>query len=418
MIVPSIDIMGGRAVQLRRGREFVLDGGDPLQRLEQFAIAGEVAIVDLDAALGRGDNRAIIRTMVRRARCRVGGGIRTLDAAREWLDAGASKVVVGTAATPEFCGSLPRDRVVAAVDAEHGTVVVDGWRQVTGTSALAAIGALAPVVGGLLLTQVEHEGGMLGFDLELVRQAVAAAGAARVTAAGGITSAAEVRALDELGADAQAGMALYTGRLDLGDAVAAPLAERPGGLWPTIACDEAGRVLGLAWSNAESLRQAVAERRGIYWSRSRNALWRKGESSGNLQHLLAVDLDCDRDALRFTVRQEGTGFCHRGTRSCFSDRFDLGELERVISARRGAVTGESGTGRLFSQRGLLASKLVEEAGELARAADREDVVREAADLTYFMLAALARAGATMAEVEAELGYRRLRITRRPMEVKP
>lgn len=83
MIVPSIDIMGGRAVQLRQGREFVLDGGDPLERLEEFAVVGEVAVVDLDAALGRGENGALIRAMVRRARCRVGGGIRTLDAARE-----------------------------------------------------------------------------------------------------------------------------------------------------------------------------------------------------------------------------------------------------------------------------------------------------------------------------------------------
>lgn len=418
MIVPSIDIMGGRAVQLRQGREFVLDGGDPLERLEEFAVVGEVAVVDLDAALGRGENGALIRAMVRRARCRVGGGIRTLDAAREWLDAGAAKVVIGTAATPEFCGALPRERVVAAVDAERGQVVVDGWRRASGTPVLAAVASLAPVVGGFLLTQVEHEGGMSGFDLDLVQRVVAAARDARVTAAGGITSPADIRALDALGADAQVGMALYTGRLGLGDAVAAALAETPGGLWPTIACDESGRVLGLAWSNAESLRRAVAERRGIYWSRSRNALWIKGESSGNVQRLIAVDPDCDRDALRFTVRQEGTGFCHRGTRSCFGDRFDLGALERVIAARQAAAAGESGTARLFRQGGLLESKLVEEAGELARAADRDDVVREAADLTYFMLAALARAGATLADVEAELGLRRLRVTRRPMEAKP
>ena len=113
MIVPSIDLMNGRAVQLRHGREFVLDGGEPLARLDEFAVAGEVAVVDLDAALGQGSNAPLMRAMVRRAPCRVGGGIRSLDAARAWLDAGARKVVLGTAATPELCGQLPRDRVIA-----------------------------------------------------------------------------------------------------------------------------------------------------------------------------------------------------------------------------------------------------------------------------------------------------------------
>src|SRR5438105_10097284 len=102
MIVPSIDIMGGRAVQLRRGKEFVMDGGDPVERLEEFSVAGEVAVVDLDAALGRGSNAVLIRELVRRAPCRVGGGIPDLDTARPWLDAGALQIVIGTAASPEF----------------------------------------------------------------------------------------------------------------------------------------------------------------------------------------------------------------------------------------------------------------------------------------------------------------------------
>src|SRR5712691_9196314 len=114
-----------------RGRDLVLDGGDPLARLEEFAVAGEVAVVDLDAALGKGSNAALIREMVRRAPCRVGGGIRDLDTARAWLDAGAKKIVLGTAASPDFCGALPRERVIAAVDAERGQVVVEGWRTAT-----------------------------------------------------------------------------------------------------------------------------------------------------------------------------------------------------------------------------------------------------------------------------------------------
>lgn len=417
MIVPSIDIMDGRAVQLRRGREFVLDGGDPLDRLEQFAVLGEVAVVDLDAALGRGSNADLIRTMVRRASCRVGGGIRDLDSARAWLDAGAARIVVGTAATPELCGALPRERVIAAVDSVRGEVVVDGWRTATGRPVLDTIHRLAPVAGGFLFTQVEHEGEMQGFDLELVRAAVEAAGTARVTAAGGITTPDEIAALDRIGADAQVGMALYTDRLHPADAFAAPLTGGPDTLWPTLVCDESGRALGLAWSSRPSLRLAVAERRGIYWSRSRNAIWIKGKTSGNVQQLLAVDADCDRDALRFIVRQQGPGFCHRGTRSCFRDRFDLGSLERVIASRRAGSDPASRTQRLLSEPDLLEAKLAEEATELAHAESRDDVVHEAADLVYLVIAALARSGASVADVEAELARRHLAVSRRPMEAK-
>src|SRR5438876_9562113 len=213
MIVPSIDIMAGRAVQLRRGKEFALDGGDPIARLEEFSVAGQVAIVDLDAALGQGSNAELIRDLVRRAPCRVGGGIRDLDTARRWLDAGATQLMIGTAATPEFCAALPRERVMGAVDAEHGEVVVDGWRTKTGIPVLERVRALAPVVGGFLFTQVEKEGEMRGFDSAAVAAIVRASEGARVTAAGGITTPKEIAELDRVGADAQVGMALYTGTL-------------------------------------------------------------------------------------------------------------------------------------------------------------------------------------------------------------
>jgi phosphoribosyl-AMP cyclohydrolase / phosphoribosyl-ATP pyrophosphohydrolase len=417
MIVPSIDIMKGRAVQLRHGREFVLDGGDPIERLEEFSIAGAVAVVDLDAALGRGSNAALIRRLVRRARCRVGGGIRDLDSARRWLDAGATHVMIGTAATPEFCGALPRERVIAAVDAQRGEVVVDGWRAKTGANVVDRVRELAPLVAGFLFTQVEKEGAMGGFDFAAVEKVVDAAAfdGARVTAAGGITRASDIATLDRIGADAQVGMALYTGTLSLGHAIAAPLARPlPGDLWPTVVCDEAGRTLGLVWSTRESLARAVAERRGIYWSRSRQSLWEKGATSGNTQELLRVDLDCDRDALRFTVRQHGAGFCHLDRTSCWPTRFDLEDLERTLTDRVEHPVPESGTSRLIADASLLAAKLAEEADELARAATPEDVVHETADLLYMACVALARGGGTLADVRAELARRYGSVTRRPM----
>jgi phosphoribosyl-ATP pyrophosphohydrolase len=422
MIVPSIDLMNGRAVQLRRGKEFVLDGGDPLARLDEFAVAGEVAVVDLDAAMGRGSNARVIRQMARRAPCRVGGGIRDVGTARAWLDAGATKVMIGTALSPEFCAALPRDRVVAAVDADRGEVVVDGWRRRTGATVLERIRELRPVVGGFLVTQVEREGEMAGCDLAAVSAAVAAAGDARVTAAGGITTPDDVAEIDKIGADAQVGMALYTGRLSLGDAVAAPLA-RPleGDVWPTVVCDPAGRALGLVWSTRQSLARAVNERRGVYWSRSRRALWVKGETSGNTQQLLRVELDCDRDALRFTVRQQGAGFCHLERPSCWGvggGRFGLDELERVIAQRAARPESGSGTAKLLADPSLLGAKLREEAGELADAVTPEHVVEEAADLLYMTLVALTRGGGSLVDVNDTLARRHGAVTRRPMTAKP
>src|SRR5437773_2412244 len=363
MIVPSIDLMQGRAVQLRGGRDFVLDGGDPLARLEEFAVAGEVAVVDLDAALGKGggSNAALIREMVRRAPCRVGGGIRDLDTARAWLDAGAAKIMIGTAASPDFCAALPRERVIAAVDAERGQVVVEGWRTATGTPVLERIRERAPVVGGFRFTQVEKEGAMSGFDFQAVAAAVRASEEVRLTAAGGITTATEIAELDRIGADAQVGMALYTGRLALGEAVAAPLVNPVGDVWPTVVCDEWGHALGLVWSTRESLARAIAERKGIYWSRSRQALWEKGATSGKTQELVRVDLDCDRDALRFTVRQRGAGFCHLERRSCWPSGFDLDDLARTITERATRPEPGSGTAKLLADSALLAAKLQEAA---------------------------------------------------------
>ncbi len=418
MIVPSIDIQNGRAVQLRRGREFVLDGGDPLDRLAEFSVVGEVAVVDLDAAMGVGSNADLIREMVRRAPCRIGGGIRSIEAAREWLDNGAARLVIGTAATPEFCAALPRERIIAAVDADQGTVVVEGWRTKTGDHVLQRIESLAPHVGGFLLTQVEHEGALAGFDRSLVEQARSMAQGVRVTAAGGITTTDHIAALERLDVDAQVGMALYIGRFTLGDALAASL-DKPidGRLWPTVVCDELGQTLGLVWSSRESLVAAVNERRGIYWSRSRDELWIKGATSGATQGLLRVELDCDRDALRFTVRQAGSGFCHTGSRSCWPDRFDLSVLERVVSDRRQSPSPGSGTTRLLDDAQLLAAKLREEAGELADAADAAEAAHEAADLIYFLMVALARRGATLHDVQEELARRNLRVHRRPMIAK-
>jgi phosphoribosyl-ATP pyrophosphohydrolase len=418
VIIPSIDLMGGQTVQLIGGREHALDAGDPRPIARRFGIAGEIAVVDLDAALGRGSNAPLVRDLLRRASCRVAGGIRDERAALEWLDAGAAKIVLGTAASPDLLGRLPRERIIAALDSRDGEVVVEGWRRSTGETVLERMSRLEGLVGGFLVTFVEREGRLGGTCLEQVPAIVAAAGDARVTIAGGITTASDVAALDAMGADAQVGMALYTERLDLGEAIAAPLrSDRPDGLWPTVVVDEFGRALGLAYSDLPSVCEAVRTGTGVYHSRARGR-WVKGASSGNGQELLRVDLDCDRDTLRFVVRQSGSGFCHRGMRSCWGGDHGLPALASRIERALSSGTSASYTRRLIADAPLLESKLLEEAAELASARTVPEAVHEASDLFYFAMVALQRAGATLEDVESELDRRVLRITRRVGDAKP
>lgn len=422
MLIPSIDIMGGRAVQLVGGAGAPLDCGDPLEIAERFSRVGPLAVVDLDAALGRGSNRPLVLELARRHDCAVGGGIRSLEDAVALLDSGALRVVIGTAAGEGFLARLPRERVVVALDARDGEVLDSGWTRGTGETVEERLRRLAPYSGGFLLTMVEREGRMGGIDLGRCGTLVAAARDAgfegRLVFAGGVATGAEIAALDRLGADAQVGMALYTGKLGLAEAFAAPLvSDRPDGLWPTVVRDERGLSLGLAWSDAESLREALETGAGVYRSR-RRGLWRKGESSGDRQVLVCVEADCDRDALAFTVRQEGTGFCHLGTRSCFGGDGGLSLLERTILGRIPAAPAGSYTRRLIEEEGLLAAKLAEEAAELAEAEGAERAAEEAADLFYFALVALAAAGARLSDVERVLDRRARKLTRRPGDAKP
>ena len=412
MIVPSIDLMDGQAVQLVQGRRKVLEAGDPRPLAERFGRVGEVAVVDLDAALGRGSNTAVIEELCAMVPCRVGGGIRDRDGALSWLDRGAAKVVLGTAAVPEVLEGLPSDRVVAALDAWEGEVVVKGWTERTGRTVYDGMRELRGLAGGFLVTFVEGEGKEGGFPRDQIAPLVEAAGTSRLTVAGGITTAEEIAWLDRAGADAQVGMALYRGNLGLAEAFTAPLrCERPDGLWPTIVTDDRGGALGLVWSSLESVRAAVDEGRGVYLSRSRG-LWRKGATSGAAQALVRIEPDCDRDALRFTVAQAGGGFCHRGEWTCFGPADGLRKLERTVGSRRAESVPGSLTSRLLEDAAFLRGKLVEEAGELGEAVGADRVVEEAADVMYFLTVALERAGVSLADVERELDRRSLKVRRR------
>ncbi len=416
MIIPSIDISGGRTVQLIGGEDLAIEAGDPRPLLERFGVVGEVAVIDIDAARGEGDNRELIAELCRLGRIRVGGGIRDVETALGWLDLGAEKVIIGTAASPELLERLPSERVIVALDSRDDVVLSHGWRESTGRDLMSRVDELRALCGGFLVTFVEREGLLQGTDLDRAGRVIAAAAPARVVIAGGIESPEEVAVLDRLGADAQVGMALYTGELTLGAALSAMLtSDRPDGLWPTVVVDEHGVALGLVYSSSQSLVAAIEQGRGIYHSRSRG-VWIKGETSGATQELLAVDLDCDRDTLRFTVRQHGPGFCHTGDRTCWGEDHGLGRLQRRLTRIGEAGDPSSNTRRLLGDPDLLASKLLEEASELADATP-DQVTHEAADLLYFLLVRATADGARLEDLERELDLRERRVTRRPMVAK-
>lgn len=407
MLIPSIDLYDGKAVQWRQGRERVLEVDDVFGLLDHFSLYGDVAIIDLNAATGHKDNRDLICALLRRHACRVGGGIRDLDTAKFYLQMGASKIILGTAARESFVTKLPKETLIFALDSRGEKWLTQGWSHETDLSTQSVLEELAPRCSEFLYTQVEKEGMMGGLDRRRVEQIVKAS-PVPVTAAGGITTIDDVVFLKKLGARAQIGMALYTGRLSLDDSLLATVAFDEHPLIPTVVQDEQTRdVLMLAYSNRESLSRAMSERRGIYFSRSRQKLWRKGESSGNIQELRRVDVDCDGDTLLFIVRQQGPA-CHLGTWSCFPSvekRFSLNRLESFLARRVEQRPTGSYSSRLAADPQLRAAKLREETEELIEAVEPAHVAWETADLIYHALMDALSKGVRWRDVENQLRSR-------------
>lgn len=407
MLVPCVDLQGGKAVQLVGGRDRALAFDDVFAWAERLSVYGELAVVDLDAAMGTGDNLPLVRELCRRFRCRVGGGVRDEARARELLRAGAQRLMVGTAATPELLATLPREVWIACLDHKDGVVVDKGWTNDTGERAVDRAARLADFVGGFLVTNVGVEGRMTGPEATVAAEVRTATGLP-VTAAGGVRGVEDLVTLHRQGLDAQVGMAVYTGALDPADAFLACVnwEKGAGGLAPTFVTDERGRALMFAWSSPESLRTALTERVGCYQSRSRGEIWRKGATSGHTQRLLRAEIDCDADALRFVVEQTGPA-CHTGSATCFGDRaFDLAALEDHLRER---MTGDGYTARLAQNPRKLRRKIVEEAYEVAdasQAGERDNLVGEAADVLYHLTTLLLAEGLSLRDVEAALAARR------------
>lgn len=194
-------------------------------------------------------------------------------------------------------------------------------------------------------------------------------------------------------------------------------ADRKTGLYATTVVDERGVALGLVWSSKESVSEALKTGSGVYQSRKRG-LWYKGASSGDTQELISLSLDCDKDCILFKVRQNGRGFCHLATTSCWGQLGGLSRLEKTLKERKRSAPEGSYTARLFNDPALVRAKIKEEADELCEATSKEHIAAEAADLLYFALTRCVAADVSLEDVEKSLDIKSLKVKRRKGDVKP
>lgn len=226
MIIPCIDLMDGKVVQLVQGREKELEGDEPMVMLERFREFPIIQVIDLDAAIGRGANDAIVEQLAAHALTRVGGGVRTVERAQRLIEQGVDKVIVGTSAfkadgpdepfLQALANALGPDRIRIALDSMKGQIVIKGWRESLNLTAEEILPRLEPYCGGFLCTYVDKEGMLQGTDLPWYRR-LRAATQHELTAAGGITTMEEIRELQSMNIHAALGMAIYKGVLPLSE---------------------------------------------------------------------------------------------------------------------------------------------------------------------------------------------------------
>ena len=427
MVISSIDLKNGHVVQLKNGKELVLQRDDADALIAQFDMFGEVAVIDLDAALGNIDakgnteNTHLLKSLLHRGNVRTGGGIRSVKRAKELISLGAEKVIIGSAAWKsnpvagesvlneeflnELAAAIGKDRIIISVDAINGKIAVKGWTETVDIPLVEGAKQAEKFCSELLFTCVEKEGCMQGTNMDYVR-ALREAVKCRVVVAGGVSSVQEIKELEKLHCDVQLGMALYTGKVDLKEAFVECLDFEKSPLIPVIAQSVNGEVLMQGFANAEAVRKSFDCGRLTFWSRSRNELWTKGDTSGNVLQVVRMRADCDRDCILATVLPTGPA-CHTGSWTCFTSAIDekssMGRLYNVIADRFANPKPGSYTATLDAKR--VREKVEEEAEELCEAEGKEEVIWEAADLLYFVNVLMYKEGVSWKDVYDELDRR-------------
>lgn len=429
MVIASIDMKDGHVVQLKNGKDLVLQRDDADSLINDFNKYGEVAIIDLDQALrntdakGNTPNTELLKSLLRKGNVRVGGGIRDVKKAKELISLGAEKVIVGSAAwnadrkaesdpilnvafLEELVAAIGKQRVIISVDAINGKIALRGWTETANISLIEGAKEAEKYASELLFTCVEKEGCMEGTDMDMCRQ-LRDAVKCRVVAAGGVNSLEQIAELEKLGCDVQLGMALYTGAVSLKDSFMACLDwEKTNGMIPVIAQSVNGEVLMMGFSNKEAIAKTFDTGKLTFFSRTRNVLWTKGETSGHFLEVVKMRVDCDRDTILATVIPHG-GACHTGSFTCFGaepdERSSMERLYATISERFANPRPGSYTATLNDKR--VREKVEEEAEEICEAEGKDEVIWEAADLLYFVSVLMYKEGVTWQDVYNELDRR-------------
>ena len=428
MVISSIDLKDGHVVQLKNGKDLVLQRDDSDALIDEFNKYGEVAIIDLDAALrntdekGNTKNTELLKSLLRRGNVRVGGGIRDVKKARQLISLGAEKVIIGSAAwnanrkdgepilntafLDELVKAIGRQRIIISVDAINGKIAVKGWTETANISLIEGAREAEKYASELLFTCVEKEGCMQGTDMGMVKE-LRNAVKCRVVAAGGVNSLEQVVELERMGCDVQLGMALYTGVVSLKDSFIECLDwKKTDGMIPVIAQSEAGEVLMMGYANKDAFERTFKDGKLTFFSRTRKSLWTKGETSGHFLQLVKLRADCDRDTVLATVIPHG-GACHTGSWTCFTSEPDAkSNMERLYSTiadRFANPKPGSYTATLNDKR--VREKVMEEAEELTEAEGKDEVIWEAADLLYFVSVLMYKEGVSWKDVYNELDKR-------------
>ena len=315
------------------------------------------------------------------------------------LDNGIDTAIVPLSLAKKLVGVVPATRLILLLDAANASAVPDSLRT---------------AISGVLLKTVST-------DVELIRSiSTFFTGLSIHVLSKDKPTPSTIRKLTSIGASLVIPFSELDTSITIADAFLAPvISDRSDGLFPTIISSytQGGRSLGLVYSSRESVAQSILTGKGVYQSR-KHGLWEKGKTSGATQEVVRIRIDCDSDALEFSVIQHGSGFCHLPQPSCFGGIDGLAALESTLKARLASAPEGSYTRRLFNDQELLRAKIKEEADELCRAETKEEIAFETADLFYFALTRCVAAGISIRDIEEVLNKKAAKVTRRPGNAKP
>ncbi len=404
MIIPAIELRGGKVVTVQADGTVHAYDDDPVELARALYRMGEILVIDLDAAQDEGDNLELIGQICRVAECRVGGGIRDEQRGDRLLRAGAKQLVVGTSADEELLARFPRKKVLVAMDIQDGRVVRRGWSEETDIDPVDLAMGLQEHCAGFVYTLVGHRVTMERQELLRFEQLKSALPGHRLTAAGGFATVDDLRELDRMGVDGQVTYGHSPCGTDLADAFVSVLDfEKSSGLVPVVVQDTTGQVLSLMHTNRDAVLMSVQTGMATYWSAGQGKIFTKGQSSGNTQDVVTVRPDCTRGALLFTVKPNGPS-CHLGRYSCFDDiSYNLHRVEQLMQDRKAREDPrKSYTQLMLADRKAIKQRIREEAESLGEAKGADEVLWETADLIYFVMLNLVHEGLSLDDVNREL----------------